>query len=876
MKLLERNSYLEELEGHLQGVIDGRGRLVFLSGAAGIGKTSLIEAFSARIGDSALFLRGACDPMSMPAPLSPLVDFARQAGGEFADLLKNITPQRDIFNRFLILLDNRKAPTVVVIEDVHWGDEAVLDLLLFAGKRIGEIAALMIVTLRDDEVGQHHPLRTVLGDLATNQDVHRMTLAPLSRQTVAEMAHGSGVDGTYLFELTGGNPFYIREMLAAGAGGVPATVSDAVHARVSRLSRQARRVLNVAAIAGARCETRLVEDVIGPAVAAIEECVDHGVLRYHEYGTELVFRHEIVRRSIEEALPPVEAMRLHRQVMHAIEAWDAGPEMLARLASHAEQAGDIQAVLLHAPAAGRWAAGLSHHREAASMFALALNYSGSLPPEEHARLLDLYATECWAIEQLQAAIDVRQKAVAIWLEIGRLPEAGEGLNELARVLIASGRNVESEEASRKAIATLEPLGPSLHLARALRVQAHLRMLNRDNDEAIAIAQQALLVSEQFDDVELRVTINNTLGSAMLVSGNTDGAHYLLRSRDMALESGNDRGVAEAYVNLGSGLGEFYELADAERYLTEGIAYCRSHELIAFRSYMESWLALCQTYMGRWSEASGIAAAVRRQPGVAAVSRITALVSLGRIRTRRGDPDVWDILDEAFELARQTGTLQRLAPVHAARAEAAWNVGKRDQVVAEAEAVYALALKQKHRWYVGELSYWLWKAGIPVDLPDYTADPFRLEIEGNWQAAADAWMAHGCPYEAGRALAAGDDADALKAALLEFDRLGASPMAGIVTRKLREIGAGGIPRGPRPATAANPAGLTARELEVLELVATGLRNAEIADRLYLSRRTVGHHVSAILAKLNVKTRTEAAREAERLGLFPQDREPLSLN
>jgi DNA-binding CsgD family transcriptional regulator len=247
-----------------------------------------------------------------------------------------------------------------------------------------------------------------------------------------------------------------------------------------------------------------------------------------------------------------------------------------------------------------------------------------------------------------------------------------------------------------------------------------------------------------------------------------------------------------------------------------------------------------------------------------------LVVLGLVRARRGDPEVWPPLDEALALAEPTGELPRIAPAAAARAEAAWLEGEHEAVAEETDAPLDLAVQRQASWLIGELACWRWRAGIREEIPPHAAEPYALQMRGEWARAATLWTDIGCPYEAALALADADDDDALRRALAEFQRLGARPAAAIVARRLRKRGALTLPRGPRPATRQNPANLTAREVEVLALVAQGLRNAEIADRLFLAQKTVDHHVSAILRKLGVPTRGHASAEAMRLGLAGQDR------
>jgi len=248
-----------------------------------------------------------------------------------------------------------------------------------------------------------------------------------------------------------------------------------------------------------------------------------------------------------------------------------------------------------------------------------------------------------------------------------------------------------------------------------------------------------------------------------------------------------------------------------------------------------------------------------------ISRISALIAIGRVRSRRGDPGAMEILDEALELAQPGGHLQRLGHVRAARAEAMWLAGDLEGAVAEAQAAYDLAVEKRHLWFAGELAYWQHCAGVRREWPDWIGEPYRLQLLGLSNAAADAWHARGCPYEGARALAELGEERPLLRALGELERLGAGPATKAVRQRLRSLGAS-VPRGPRATTRANPAELTTRELEVLRLVSAGRRNAEIASELVVSRRTVDHHVSAILRKLGARNRGEAALMARERGLL----------
>lgn len=858
MLLLERDAFLTELRRWFDVAASGHGHLVFVAGEAGVGKTALTTAFGRMVENEARVYHGACDPLSTPPPLGPLLDIAAQAGDELRRVLEQDDRRQRAFPAFHALLARRERPALVIIEDAHWADEATLDLLRFIGRRVATTRALIVVTYRD-ELGPSHPLRIVLGDLATSPSVKRLHLPPLSVDAVRTMAEGTDFDPSELHRLTGGNPFFVTEVLAAGGQGIPPTVRDAVLARAARLSLSARAVLDAAAVIGAHVDADLLNQILGAEASAVEDAVVAGMLEPRSNG--YAFRHELARQTILNALSSTRRVALNRLVLHALQAGASGADDLARLAHHAEEAVDREAVLAYAPAAARRASSLGARREAAAQYERALRFAGHLDPVERAALLEGLALEAYYTDQMDRAISARMEAVAIWRAAGNLRKVGENLSQLTRVLVMAGQNAAGEQAISEAIAVLEPLPPGPELALAYQVYAHLRMLDRDTDAAVTWGEKAIELAERCHDETTLIAAYNTIGSARIVAGDLSGSAALERSLQLARQAGQENLAALAYGNLGSGLGEQHQFAEAIRWLEAGIAYAAERDLDAQRWYMRAWLALARMYLGEWNAAVDAAVDVTRRPGISTISRIMALVALGRLRARRGDPDVWTALDEALELAIPTGTLQRLAPVHAARAEAAWLTADADRTQREARAAYDLALRHRHAWFTGELAYWQWRAGAPVEVPPWAAEPYRLQIAGDWAAAADCWRELSCPYETARALTESDDETALRQALEAFRNLGAAPMVAIVSRRLREVGARGIPRGPLPSTRQHPAGLTRREAEVLDLMAQGLSNVEIARRLYLSPKTVEHHVSTILTKLGVRSRHEAIRTAE---------------
>jgi DNA-binding CsgD family transcriptional regulator/tetratricopeptide (TPR) repeat protein len=883
MELLERGAFLGSLESWLAAARNGEGCMVLVGGEAGIGKTALARAFCDRHATDARVLWGACDALRTPRPLGPLLDIAREVGGELASVVAAEPSRHRLFAAFLDLLASagapdspghppgvpRTPPVLAVVEDAHWADEATLDLLVFVGRRVAGTSAMVVVTYRDDEVGPEHPLGTVIGDLATARWVHRLELPALTREAVATLARPQGIDPDRLHQTTGGNPFFVTEVLAAPRRQVPPTVRDAVLARAARLSPEARGALDAAAVVPDRVELMLLEAVAGADAAAIDECLRAGMLR--EDGRGVRFRHELARLAVERAIPAARRVQLHRQILaHLVVASRDEP---ARLAHHAEEAGMEAAVLEHATAAAERASALGAHREAVDHYATALRFAGGLAPRQLAELLERYAVECEYTERVAEALDAAERALGRWRREGDREREGALLARRCWFLWGVGRSGEALESAAAGVAVLEevaPAGPAL--AGAYTWLAYVRMLDRDIPGAIEVGGRAIELAERFGQHEHLSRALNAVGSAQWFSDPDQAPLTLGRSLQVAREHGDDQLAAVALSNLGSGAGEIRRYALADRWLREAIAWCAERDLDANRRYAQAWLARCQFEQGRWSEAGTTVASFAAERLAMPPSRIVALTVLGRLRTRRGDPDALAPLEEAWELAVRTSHLQRTWPVAAGRAEHAWLTGQPAALSGLVAEPFELARRLGHEWAIGELGFWLWRAGALDSPPAGAARPYALQMAGDWRAAAEAWHQLGCPYEHALALADSDAEADLLAALDLLERLGARPAADAVASRLRELGVRRLPRRPRRATLANPAGLTARELEVLALLGADLRNVDIAARLHIAEKTVDHHVSAILAKLGVRSRREATQVAAARGIGAEDGEP----
>jgi len=864
--LLERDDVLGAVRAAFEHMRQtGRGRFVIVAGEAGVGKTSLLRHAAEEVADKATVLWGRCDSLSTPRALGPLLDIAAQMGGELADVLASDAPREVVFGAALRMLSATPRPAVVIIEDAHWADEATVDLLTFLRRRIDATQALVAMTYRDDEIPASHPLRFVLGDTRVGADT-RVHLRPLSLAAVTELAGEHDVDAAEVHRITGGNPFFVTELLAVGGTRPPPTVRDAVLARAAKLSAPARAVLDAIAIVPNRVEMWLLDRLVDNPmhVQAVDECVASGVLRGD--GDGVTFRHELARLAVRDAVTPVRRRELHRRALAALTAPPTGSVDEARVAHHAFEAGDAEAVLNHAPRAADYAARVGAHREAAEHLQHAARYAGRLPVTDQIDLWRRLGLERVTLGQLDESLAAFEDGLALCRSAGERAREGELMSRMGSALMMIGRQKESTAMVEQALEVLEPLGTTPELAYATLNRSAQHMLAREFADAERWGQRAIAMTERLGRRDLLCQALIQSGIGVLMSGDESGHARILKGIEIAREERMDGAVALGYSQIGSGGGEIRRYDLAFPALETCVEYAAERELAGQRLYATSWLARCYLEQGRWDEAGNLCAELLRDARLVGISRMVAITVVGRLRARRGDPGVWEMLDESLVLARQTGHLQRLWPAAVVRAEAAWLAGHLESEIPLLEETFRLATGVAYSWAVGELGYWLARAGRRPPSVEPAAEPFRLALDGNLVAAAELWRALGCEFEAALVLVDSDDEGDLRSALASFEELGSRPAARLAANRLRALGAR-VPRGPNAATLRNPAGLTGREMEVVALLAEGLRNAEIAQRLVISSKTVDHHVSSLLAKLGVTTRHAAVTAARRLGLVP---------
>jgi DNA-binding CsgD family transcriptional regulator len=863
--LLERETALGAL-GHALVASRTHGQIAAISGEAGVGKTSLLEALSAREGAGTPFLWGACEALATPRPLGPLLDMAADLGSDVEALLASVAPRHQVFAAFAASVARRSVAPVVVFEDVHWADEATLDLLRFIARRIPRLRALVVVTWRADEVGADHPLHRVLGEMPAGS-THRIDLEPLSLDAVTSMA-GDSDNAHAVYALTSGNPFFVTELLRASDDGVPASVRQAILARRIALPVEARQVVDLLSVVPARAEIDLVRRCSTSATDALTPAVDAGLLTFD--GRALGFRHELARLAVLESLPLLRVQELHRLVLGALSESADRVGALARLVHHAVRAGDAEAVQRFAPAAARQAACLGAHREAAAHYRTALGWSDSLEMSARAEIMELLSYECYLTGDITAARDASTDALDLWRQLDTPKAIGRNIRWLSRLAWFLGDHAMARQRAVEALDVLSPLGEDEELAMAMSNRSQLHMLAHENEPCIALGRRAIDMARRLGSVKALSHALNNVGTGLLGIGDLSGRQLQEESLTLALEHDLHEHAARAFTNLSTGgiHGRDYEYA--HRWLEPGINYSVERDLDSWRLYMLAWRARLLAETGHWQESEAVAISVIGDPRVTVVARIPALTTMGLIHARQGRQDAADLLREALRLAHPTAEPQRIVPVRSARAELAWLQGRLDDSRAEAEAGLHLVSERDGflDWEILRHLQWRAERGrrgahAGADANSVARGPHGLHMRGDWRAAADAWERIGCPYERAQALADGD-VPAMEEALQLFLALGATPAADRVRQGLRKVGVTRLKRGPRSSTRAHPAGLTRRESEILALLARRLSNPAIGERLFVSPKTVEHHVSAILGKLEVSTREEAVVEARRRG------------
>lgn len=860
--LADRDHLLGEIIARADDARAGRGGLVFVSGESGAGKTSFVEAFVDRWVKDERVLWGACDPLPTPRPLGPIHDVAHRLAPATQAVLAESEASYDIFDA--VYDDLRTAPSVLVLDDLQWADQGTIDLLRFVLRRVSQTRSLAVGIVRDDEVGVGHPLRVLLGDAARSTRAGSLPLPPLSVEAVERLVGEGDVDPAWLHRVTGGNAFFVCEMLEhqhVSDTDLPTTVRDAVLARTSDLDPAAWDALNLLTCSPGAVPDRLLTD-LGVTLPALRALSDAGLTRRSARG--VAFRHDLCRMAVSSVIPPGAEAGLHRRLLDAYEASSAVDP--AVLTHHALGAGDIERIRRAAYDAGAAAARSGAHTQAAEFFTMALDHGGPSTAEDEADLLELLAWEFYLIDRLPDAISACQRAMRIREELGESAAVSANHHSLSVYQWYNANRGLAEGHAVEAMTVLDDesgdAGQLVQLGQAFAMQAYLAVQASDLDRAATLIGRAREIADKTRDSALTIRVRLIESYGAVLNGDESG-----RDEILAILNSGPKHIDELYSGGWSNITYFdveqRRLDVAAELLDVSIPLMLEHDLPICRVWQIGSRARLELMVGEWDDATADADRVLDAPSAPLArtwpSLIRALVALRRHGAGA------DSLNDAWQLACRFAEPIRMLPVAAAIVEMSWATGVSDDRIPECRELLSRGPVAGLEWSRGELAVWLRRVGETIDATD-VAEPYRLVLDGAYEAAADEFHRLSMPYDAALALVDSGDSSLAARALDILDRLGADAVAAKVRRDLRARGQSVVPARRRSATLANPAGLTARQVDVLRLLDDGLTNAELADRLFLSVKTVDHHVSAILGKLEVNKRREAVRRARELGIL----------
>ncbi|HET6768847.1 MAG TPA: AAA family ATPase [Chitinophagaceae bacterium] len=864
MKLLERDGFLSSLQTQFKKVAEGEGHCVFISGEAGIGKTALINAFCREQKENCNIYQGTCDALFSPRPLAPLYDIVWQMRSDLWENKGDIADRSELFTSFFHKLGNQKEVTVILIEDIHWADEATLDFIKFLARRITQLRCLFILTYRDNQIHSLHPLRNVLGHL--NPDTFtRVQLPPLSRQAVEKMAVERGYSGEDVYSVSGGNPFYVNEILASYSPGIPDNIKDSILSVYNLGDEKAKQVWQVLSILPTGFEMKYLEKLEPFYAAEIENCVNHKILI--SKGDLIFFKHELYRRTIESSLSPFVRISLNKKILDTLlESFEQNQE-IERIIHHAKNANQYELVVKYAPLAAKKAASVGAHVEASKLYLTAIEYYQGNDKDMLIQFYESYAYECYLTNQIKEAIIYEGKALNILKEKNDIEKTGNSMRFLSRLCWYDGNRKKAETYANSAIEVLSSQSSSRVKAMAFSNMSQLKMLSDHPDECISWGEKAIeMAKELADDETLSHALNNVGVVQMRIrSARQRGIELLQQSLEIALKNSFDEPAARSYTNLVINAVEMNDYPFAERVLEEGIQYCEERDLDSFTSHLLAYKARLKLETGKWNEAYRIADNLIKNEDQTAIVKIWALIVLATIKMRRGEGDFLPFLLEAKEKAFETMESTKIIPALIALLEYEWITETRIIEKADLDSAIPMVEQTSKFFQKNEFVFWFKRARKQQLQIQEFYEGFRVDNTTEARNAARLWEQIGCPYEQALTLFEGDEADKRKAIAI-VHQLGATDVYEKMKLQMRTSGIKSIPRGIRRSTQANPAQLTVRELDVLQLLKEGFQNKEIASRLFISPKTVDHHISSILFKLDVDSRTKAVRKASQLGVI----------
>ncbi len=864
MELIERDGFLDLLQTQLNNTAAGEGHCLFISGEAGIGKTTLVKAFLKQQADSCLIYQGACDALFTPRPLAPLHDILWHVSKDRWPVSTILEERSALFANFFQELSTKEKQLLIVFEDIHWADEATLDFIKFFARRISQLPCLFILTYRDDEIHSRHPLRNVLGQLPPDSFT-KISITPLSKQAVEKMAMEKGYSGEDVYSISGGNPFYVNEILASYSPGVPDNIKDSILSVYDRQEEGTRHAWQICSVIPEGLEVNRFAKIRTSWDEAVDHCFAMNVIIVK--NNKVVFKHELYRRTIEESLSPFKRIELNKKILELLLTSFEDEGEIERIVHYAKNANDKKLVVKYAPLAAKQAAAVGAHIEAAKLFLSAIEYYQENDKDTLIQFYESYAYQCYLTNQLKDAIIYAEKSLKLLKEKNEVQKICSCMRLLSWYWWFECNGTKAEFYATEAIDLLASQPSSPAKAMAFAHLGRLKMLSDQKEECLLWSEKAKLMAEELSNEEVLCYVLNSVG--FILSKNLftrkNGLDFLNQSKDIALKNNDEENIAYAWANLGVDVVVMKDFQVAKKILDEGIQFCEERDIGLGVKFLLTYKARLALETGNWKEAYSSANNYIKDENWPPVCKIGALVVVATIRMRCGANDVLPILTEAKEKAFKNREPQRILPVMSAMLEYEWITGKEIIKESDLDLVVELVKQRGNIYDNSAFAYWLVKArNQKVALPEHY-EAYLLNNHMQVHKAAELWKTLGCPYEQALALFEGTDDDK-RVALSIFQQLGADAVYEKTKMNMRAAGIKKIPRGLRESTKTNPAQLTNRELDILQLLQHAVQNKEIASTLYISPKTVDHHISNILFKLDVHSRSKAVTEAVRLGIL----------
>ncbi|MFP5333120.1 MAG: ATP-binding protein [Acidimicrobiia bacterium] len=839
--LVERDSQLAMLHGIARNTVR-RGALVFVSGEAGHGKTSLIDAFVSDLDHRFRIVSLACEPIGRPLAFGPLIATADPLPQAVRDELDGGGLRPAVYREMFGLL--RSEPTVLVVDDIQWADEATLGLVRHLGRQIADTSSMLVVTVRPEEIDPAHPFQVVtadIGRLATTVELPALTV-----DGVRQLTAGTPLDPAAVHAATLGNPFFVEEIVLHPDSEIPETVAVSVEATVASLSSAARDVVEMIALTADGIDLGLLAD----HEASVDAACRRRLLVVSD--SRVRCRHDLIRAAVASRVPPARARRLHRSIFELFRQDTSGLVRTAELAYHSHAGGLETEAGRYSVEAAHTAARAGSHREAALAYGWAYQHRNAIDPNLLAGVLRAAAYEHLLVNDFLTAIEISQTLLEI---ASTEAERGEADAWVAFFAMRQGDIDLAELHSTRAIAALESAGPSVALARAEAVRAVIPVARGAADKSVALAEAAVATARACGARAVEADALITLGRALVHEGRPEGLRIIEEGGSIAREVRSLDAAARAVYHLGTLPFLEMRLSDAVEQMDDGLRYLASEELDAWYVALEVTRAHIAVLRGEWDAAADALGRVLPRSTCLSTETEAALVEARRLM-RLGDPAALAALDLGLSRADQGVGYEEDVLATEVAMEAAW-LGLIDEGAAADRYVRMIdaALRVDDSWALSRLGFWALRLGFDPP-PGRLAGPVEDEVAGDPIKAAVRWREDGYPAE-GVIVEAFTPGASLRELFGELERLGAGGIAEGLRRRLRALGVSGIPRGVQQATVAHPAGLTARQHDVLALIAAGYSNDAIASELFISPKTVSHHVSAILTKLGVDSRVQAA-------------------